>query len=53
MIDQTPTIAETVTAIRTALQDYIEATYHIGDPALVEQRRRLLGCALGPGEGGL
>jgi ATP-dependent helicase YprA (DUF1998 family) len=36
------TISETVTEIRSALQDYIEATYHIGHPALVGQRRRLL-----------
>jgi hypothetical protein len=36
------TIAETITEIRSALQDYIEATYHIGDPALVKQRRVLL-----------
>src|SRR5437899_16494 len=36
------TIAETITAIRAALQDYIEATYHIGNPSLVGQRRDLL-----------
>ena len=36
------TIAETVTEIRTALQDYIEATYHVGDASLVAQRRVLL-----------
>lgn len=36
------TIAETVTEIRAALQDYIEATYHIGHPTLVAQRRTLL-----------
>ncbi|MEA2492176.1 MAG: hypothetical protein QOJ29_87 [Thermoleophilaceae bacterium] len=36
------TIAETVSEIQIALQDYIEATYHVGDPALVEQRRELL-----------
>jgi ATP-dependent helicase YprA (DUF1998 family) len=36
------TIAETVTDIRAALQDYIEATYHVGQPDLVEQRRSLL-----------
>jgi ATP-dependent helicase YprA (DUF1998 family) len=36
------TIAETITEIRSALQDYIEATYHIGHPALVRQRRALL-----------
>jgi ATP-dependent helicase YprA (DUF1998 family) len=36
------TIAETVTDIRAALQDYIEATYHVGDADLVAQRRSLL-----------
>jgi ATP-dependent helicase YprA (DUF1998 family) len=36
------TIAETVSEIRTALRDYIEATYHIGHPSLIRQRQRLL-----------
>jgi ATP-dependent helicase YprA (DUF1998 family) len=36
------TIAETITEIRSALQDYIEATYHVGHPALIAQRRMLL-----------
>ena len=36
------TIAETVAQIRAALQEYIEATYHIGHPALVSQRRLLI-----------
>src|ERR1035437_3549112 len=36
------TIAETTDDIRAALQEYIEATYHIGDVALVMQRRHLL-----------
>jgi ATP-dependent helicase YprA (DUF1998 family) len=36
------TIAQTITEIRGALQDYIEATYHIGHPELVAQRRVLL-----------
>jgi DEAD/DEAH box helicase len=36
------TIDETVTSIRSALQDYIEATYHVGHPAIVAQRRTLL-----------
>lgn len=36
------TIGETVDDIRTALRDYIEATYHISHPTLVEQRKRLL-----------
>lgn len=42
MIDRTLTISETITKIRAELQDYIEATYHVGDPALVGQRRVLL-----------
>lgn len=36
------TIGETIAEIRVALMDYIEATYHISHPALVEQRKRLL-----------
>lgn len=36
------TIAETITEIREALQDYIEATYHVGHPTLVDQRHALL-----------
>lgn len=36
------TIAQTITKIREALRDYIEATYHISHPALVAQRRLLL-----------
>lgn len=42
MTAEVPTIAETIAKIKSALCDYIEATYHIGHPALVEQRRRLL-----------
>jgi RAD3-like DEAD/DEAH box helicase len=42
MTPSQPTIAETVTEIRAALQDYIEATYHVGHPELVAQRRALL-----------
>jgi ATP-dependent helicase YprA (DUF1998 family) len=38
----TPTIAETVTKIQDTLRDYIEATYHVGHPALIAQRRALL-----------
>ena len=38
----TKTIAETITEIRQALRDYIEATYHVGHPTLVEQRHQLL-----------
>ena len=36
------TIGETIDEVQTALKDYIEATYHISDPTLVAQRRRLL-----------
>jgi hypothetical protein len=36
------TIGETIEEIRIALTEYIEATYHISHPALIEQRRRLL-----------
>lgn len=36
------TIGETITEIRGALRDYIEATYHVGHPVLIDQRRRLL-----------
>lgn len=39
---EAPTIAETITKIQAALRDYIEATYHIGHPTLIEQRRVLL-----------
>ncbi|WP_431971322.1 DEAD/DEAH box helicase [Nocardia sp. bgisy134] len=37
-----PTIAETVAEIQAALRDYIEATYHVGHPTVIEQRRQLL-----------
>jgi len=37
-----PTIGETVSKIQTALRDYIEATYHIGHPTVIAQRRALL-----------
>ena len=36
------TIAETTTRLQHALRQYIEATYHIGHPQLIEQRRTLL-----------
>ena len=36
------TIAETISEIREALREYIEATYHIGHPDLVAQRHALL-----------
>lgn len=39
---QVKTIGETITDIRAALRDYIEAAYHIGHPALVQQRRERL-----------
>jgi ATP-dependent helicase YprA (DUF1998 family) len=42
MAKDSRTVGDSVTEIRRTLQDYIEATYHIGDPSLVEQRRRLL-----------
>lgn len=37
-----PTISQTINEIKLALCDYIEATYHISDPRIVEQRRLLL-----------
>jgi ATP-dependent helicase YprA (DUF1998 family) len=37
-----PTIAQTVTEIQSALQDYIEATYHVGHRAVIAQRKALL-----------
>jgi ATP-dependent helicase YprA (DUF1998 family) len=36
------TIQQTIDELRKTLTDYIEATYHIGDPGLVKQRQRLL-----------
>jgi len=36
------TLEETLGQLHEALRDYIEATYHISNPALVEQRRDLL-----------
>ena len=39
---QSLTISQTIREIRTALTDYIEATYHIGNSNLVGQRRRIL-----------
>lgn len=38
----TKTIQETIDELHTSLKDYIEATYHIGDPKLIRQRRILL-----------
>ncbi len=39
---ETPTIGQTIEEIRAALRDYIEATYHVGHPAIIDQRRILL-----------
>lgn len=36
------TIQETIDRLYSSLKEYIEATYHIGDPSLIEQRRTLL-----------
>src|SRR4051794_10550833 len=36
------TIGQTIEEIRAALRDYIEATYHVGHPMIIDQRRRLL-----------
>ncbi|MGD0225967.1 MAG: DEAD/DEAH box helicase [Terriglobia bacterium] len=36
------TINETINELQRSLREYIEATYHIGDPGLIAQRRRLL-----------
>lgn len=36
------TIQETIDQLRSALGDYIEATYHISAPALIAQRQELL-----------
>ena len=38
----TQTIEGTIKQLHVALRDYIEATYHISAPALIEQRRELL-----------
>ena len=42
MSDRTPTIGQTIEAIRHGLRDYIEATYHVGNASVVRQRRELL-----------
>lgn len=42
MTAHAPTIAETISKIQAALRDYIEATYHVGHPTLISQRRELL-----------
>lgn len=38
----TQTIQETIRQLHASLRDYIEATYHISNPALIEQRKQLL-----------
>ena len=38
----TQTIKETIGQLHSSLRDYIEATYHISAPALIEQRKELL-----------
>ena len=43
----TLTIQETIRSLHAALLGYIEATYHIADPKVVAQRRRLLETAGG------
>ena len=36
------TIIETIQQMQSALQDYIEAAYHVSDPILVQQRQEIL-----------
>jgi ATP-dependent helicase YprA (DUF1998 family) len=38
----TQTIKETINQLHSSLREYIEATYHISAPALIEQRKELL-----------
>lgn len=38
----TQTIKETIRQLHASLRDYIEATYHISSPPLIEQRKELL-----------
>src|SRR5690349_19071205 len=40
--DSALTVGQTVQRLHQALQDYIEATYHVSHPALVAERRELL-----------
>jgi ATP-dependent helicase YprA (DUF1998 family) len=42
MTAEASTISETTEKIQAALRDYIEATYHVGHPTLIAQRRALL-----------
>ncbi|HGO4314506.1 TPA: DEAD/DEAH box helicase, partial [Klebsiella pneumoniae] len=39
---KTATIQQTIDELRQSLTHYIEATYHIGHPSIVKQRRELL-----------
>ena len=36
------TIEETINKLKESLRKYIEATYHIGHPSIIQQRRELL-----------
>jgi len=38
----TQTVKETIRQLHDSLRDYIEATYHISSPPLIEQRKELL-----------
>lgn len=42
MNQQSMTLTQTLDSLRHALEEYIEATYHIRDPKLLAQRRALL-----------
>ncbi|MFP5328091.1 MAG: hypothetical protein ACLGHT_11495, partial [Acidimicrobiia bacterium] len=39
------TIGQTIEEIKASLRDYIEATYHVGHPMVISQRRALLEAA--------
>jgi hypothetical protein len=41
-IRESSTIGETITELHRALSEYIEATYHVSNPQLINQRKRLL-----------
>ncbi len=36
------TVQQTIDELRRTLTEYLEATYHVGHPAIIAQRRRLL-----------
>ena len=36
------TIQQTIDELRRSLTEYLEATYHIGHPRIIQQRRELL-----------